>query len=216
MFNRTSRTPFIIVAPTGARKTKAHHPNLPISITEIRDETVACAETGAQALHRFVRDEKSRDTLDCSHFGKVLIALLGFPIQITTEPREMFGVKERIACLINQCPRAASVSIKEIARHPELEPRIYDTCWDEGIAVQHILSNLSDWHKLAAWRASWIVRGGQRKVILALDTQSEPNAADVDDLEALKTIVTCSWPNDGLRLRWPRFVALAASAPTCA
>ena len=49
-------TPLVVmVAPNGARRTKADHANLAITPTEIADEAARCARAGASVLHVPVR-----------------------------------------------------------------------------------------------------------------------------------------------------------------
>lgn len=44
----------IMAAPNGARKTKADHPNLPITVDEVVAEARACREARAAMLHAHV------------------------------------------------------------------------------------------------------------------------------------------------------------------
>ena len=58
-------TPLVVmVAPNGARRTKADHPNLPLIPAEIAREAERCAAAGASVLHLHVRDEDGRHSLD--------------------------------------------------------------------------------------------------------------------------------------------------------
>jgi uncharacterized protein (DUF849 family) len=54
----------IMVAPTGARRSKLDHPGLPISACEIALTARACADAGAGAIHLHVRDRSGGHSLD--------------------------------------------------------------------------------------------------------------------------------------------------------
>jgi 3-keto-5-aminohexanoate cleavage enzyme len=54
----------VIVAPTGARRSKADHAGLPITPDEIAAEAARCCAAGATVLHLHVRDEDGAHTLD--------------------------------------------------------------------------------------------------------------------------------------------------------
>lgn len=193
MFARSSTSPMIMVAPTGARRGKDDHPRLPLSTAEICEETVECAAVGADALHLHVRDAAGVHSLDSGLYQEVITeirsALPGFPVQVTTESAGLFSVEQQLACLRQLRPKAASISVREIARSPELAPQVYGLCADEGIAVQHILFDLADWQRLSAWHSNGIVRHGQCDVLFVLGAYSPPRAAAPGDLQALASII---------------------------
>jgi len=197
MFTRKESSPLIMVAPNGARKTKADHPNVPITIQEIRDETVACAAAGADALHLHIRDDAGDHTLDAGRYreaiDEVQSVLPGFPIQVTTESAGLFDVNHQLACLKELRPSAASISIKEIAGCSDLAQSVYGLCEDEGTSVQHILYDLADWHMLRTWQQAGIVRAGQVDVIYVLGRYAPPRAASPRDVEPLKSLIS-DWP----------------------
>ena len=58
----------IMVAPNGARKGHAEHPNLPLTAEALATDARACQAAGAQAMHMHVRDNAGRHTLDASRY----------------------------------------------------------------------------------------------------------------------------------------------------
>ncbi len=70
-----ARLPRVMVAPNGARRTKADHPRLPVAVDEIVSEAKACLEAGATALHAHVRDDQGRHSLDPGRYRELLSAL---------------------------------------------------------------------------------------------------------------------------------------------
>ena len=56
--------PFLMVAPNGARRGKADHASLPLTLAETLATARACHAAGADALHLHVRDEAGAHSLD--------------------------------------------------------------------------------------------------------------------------------------------------------
>ncbi len=199
MFSRKEAFPLIMVAPNGARKSKADHPNLPVAIGEIRNETVACAAAGADALHLHIRDSAGRHSLDPGLYREAIdeihTVLPGFPIQVTTESAGIFDVDQQLDCLKVLRPRAASISVREIARRSDLAPNIYGLCNDEGVSVQHILYDKNDWQCLNAWHEAGIVRDKQRDVIFVLGQYAPAKDACLRDVDDLAPMISANIEN---------------------
>ena len=136
-------SPFILVAPTGARRGKADHPAMPVTIPEIIHTARGCYDIGADGLHLHVRDKDGRHTLDAGLYNEALaelaLAVPGLRLQITTEAADRFNVDTQLACLKQVRPGWASISVREIARSPDMADAVYGTCADNGTEVQHIL-----------------------------------------------------------------------------
>ena len=137
--------PMIMVAPTGARRGKADHPALPVTLPEIVQTAEACAAAGADALHLHIRDDQGRHSLDAGRYREALQELAraapALRIQITTESAGVFGVDAQLACLEQVAPAWASVSVREVARAPELAARLYHG--SEGCAEYAVVGNLA-------------------------------------------------------------------------
>jgi len=185
--------PLIMVAPNGARRGKADHPALPVTLPEIVETARACFTAGAGALHLHVRDDAGRHSLDPGRYAEALAELAravpAMRVQITTESAGVFGVEDQLSCLTRLKPRWASVSVREIARDPALAPRLYAACAANGTEVQHILYDAEDAALLADWQARGIVRPGQDSTILVLGryaTGQLARPADIGPLLAAK------------------------------
>ncbi len=113
-------TPLVImVAPNGARRTKADHPRLPITPAEIADEAARCAEAGASVLHVHVRSDDGRHTLDAELYRAAIDAVrqrLGerMVIQVTTEAVGRYGPAEQMAMVRELRPEAVSLALAEL------------------------------------------------------------------------------------------------------
>lgn len=179
--------PFIMIAPTGARRSKADHRALPITIPEILAEARACAALGADALHLHVRDADAKHSLDHGLYTEALESLHEdlptLRIQVTTESAGRYDVSEQTACLETLAPDWASVSIREIARAPQRASRIYHGCAERGTEIQHILYDQNDLAQLLTWKRDGTIPDEKTGVIFVLGSYIEPRDAIPTDLD---------------------------------
>jgi uncharacterized protein (DUF849 family) len=68
-------TTLITVAPTGAESTKQDVPNLPTTLAELVQTSVACEAAGAAMVHVHIRDAEHRPTLDLGRLTETVAAL---------------------------------------------------------------------------------------------------------------------------------------------
>ena len=137
----------IMVAPNGARRTKADHPRLPITPAEIADEAVRCAEAGASVLHVHVRSDDGRHTLDAELYRAAIDAVrqrLGerMVIQVTTEAVGRYGPAEQMAMVRELRPEAVSLALAELIPDEGASSEVaafLDWLKHERIAPQYIL-----------------------------------------------------------------------------
>ena len=180
------KQPYIMVAPTGARRTKSDHPKLPVTLTEIIQTAEACFKGGANALHLHVRDDDGAHSLDTGRYKEALaemqIRLPDMDVQITTESAGIFDVADQLACLQAVKPSWASVSIREVSRAPALAKRLYQTCCDNETVVQHILYNAEDVALLDDWQTKGIIDTSQNSVIFVLGRYTAGQESQPDDL----------------------------------
>ncbi|PIE16279.1 MAG: 3-keto-5-aminohexanoate cleavage protein [Rhodobacterales bacterium] len=185
------KKPFIMVAPNGARRSKADHPAVPITMSEIVETGRACHAAGADALHLHVRDDQGAHSLDPGRYRETLEALAGavpgLRIQITTEAVGIYDVAQQLACLEQVRPGWASISVREIARDTDLAPRVYAACADMGCEVQHILYDTDDATLLKRWQAEGVVRPGQGSVVFALGRYASGQTSAPSDLDPFLT-----------------------------
>lgn len=183
------RHPFVMVAPTGARRQPAEHPALPVTLPQIVGTARDCFAAGAAGLHLHVRDGEGRHSLDPGRYREALAELAQsvpkMRVQVTTEAAGIYSVEDQLATLADLRPDWASISVREIARAPELAHRVYGTCAAAGTEVQHILYDAADVRLLIDWTAKGVVRAGQDRVILVLGRYSEGQVSSPDDLAPL-------------------------------
>ncbi|WP_145105797.1 3-keto-5-aminohexanoate cleavage protein [Cereibacter sediminicola] len=148
--------PRIMLAPNGARLTKADHPALPVTIPEIVSAALAGRAAGADGLHAHVRDAEGRHVLDAGLYAELLAELdrktPGFPVQVTTEAVGIYSPAEQRALVERLLPRLVSIAFREIAAEPDADVtrRFFAFCAEAGCHVQHILYDLEDIARLVA------------------------------------------------------------------
>jgi len=143
--SRLARLPAIMVAPNGARRTKADHPALPMTIAETVACAARCATAGAGAIHAHLRDGQGRHWLDAGAYRE-LIAEMGravpaMPVQITTEAAGRYDPAEQRALLQQVTPEGVSIALAEMLADGDRAAarRSYHALAEAGVAVQHIL-----------------------------------------------------------------------------
>ena len=113
----------LAVAPNGGRKTKADHPELPLTADELARTAAECLERGASMIHLHVRDAEGRHCLDpeayraviartCQEVGDRLV------LQITSESLGRFSPAEQRASVLRTNPEAVSLALRELAPEP--------------------------------------------------------------------------------------------------
>ena len=180
--------PFVMVAPTGARRSKADHPGLPITPEEIAQTAKACHRAGADALHLHVRDDAGQHSLDVGRYRAAIDAVQAtvpeMVIQVTTEAAGRFGPQEQFAMLKDLKPRWASASLRELAREPDVAIELYAMCEDQGIHIQHIVYDAEDAALLAQYQSQDVL-GREESVILVLGSYTGTEQSHVDALRPL-------------------------------
>ena len=174
--SRLSVLPRIMVAPNGARRGKADHPALPVTIPEIVATAAACHAAGAGAVHAHVRDAEGQHVLDAGLYRELIAETArqvpGMPVQITTEAVGRYSPAEQRALLREVAEDAEGVSIalsELLADDNTAAARAsYHALAEAGVAVQHILYDAADVHRLAREIARGTVPGGALTTLCVL------------------------------------------------
>ncbi|MEV8468066.1 3-keto-5-aminohexanoate cleavage protein [Fluviibacterium sp. DFM31] len=178
---------YILAAPNGARRGHADHAALPVTLDEITATAGACFAAGAQGLHLHVRDDDGQHSLDAGRYTEALAelsrAVPKMDLQITTESAGKFDVPDQLACLRAVQPGWASISVREVARAPDLADTLYGTCAAQGTRVQHILYGAEDASLLARWKAEGVVRPEQVERIFVLGRYTTGQVSTPADLD---------------------------------
>lgn len=177
----------IMVAPNGARKTHADHPNLPLNTDAIGREARACRDAGAQAIHLHVRDDKAAHSLDAIRYRDAIAAVRrsagdDIVVQITTEAVGLYSPREQIETVMAVQPEAVSIATKELIPAPDAEAAaaaLYAWAYERRIAMQHIVYSPEEYARLLDLITRGVVPGSRHSLIFPLgryatDQQSDP------------------------------------------
>lgn len=180
--------PLIMVAPNGARRGKADHPALPVTIPELVACAQECFAAGAGGIHAHVRDEAGEHVLDAGLYRE-LIAELGvaapdMAVQITTEAVGRYAPAEQRTLVAAVRPTMVSVALREITAEPDerLTRSFFHDCAEAGIAVQHILYSAEDVDHLAALIARGTIPQGEIQLLHVLGRYSAGQQSSPSDL----------------------------------
>jgi 3-keto-5-aminohexanoate cleavage enzyme len=166
--------PQIMVAPNGARRRKADHPALPITIPEIVACAATCHTAGADGIHAHVRDAEGAHVLDAGLYGELLAELArvvpAMQVQVTTEAVGRYTPAEQRRLVETLCPPAVSIALREITAEPDLgvTRRFFSFCAEARIAVQHILYDTREVDRLAILLREGVVPAEGLQVIHVL------------------------------------------------
>ena len=189
--------PNIMVAPNGARRTKADHPALPITIAEVVATAKACQQAGADGLHAHVRNAEGGHVLDSGLYKELLAELAhatpDLYVQITTEAVGIYTPEQQRALVRTVQPKAVSISIREMmseGENPEIA-RFYHDQWHAGTGIQHILYGTDDIALLQDLCERGIVPKNDLKLLFVLGRYTAGQVSSPSDLhpflDALKT-----------------------------
>jgi 3-keto-5-aminohexanoate cleavage enzyme len=196
-------TPLVVmVAPNGARRTKADHPELPITPAEIADEAARCAEAGASVLHLHVRSDDGRHTLDVDRYGAAIDALrrkLGerMVIQITTEAVGRYGPAEQMALVRELHPEAVSLALAELMpddRGADEAAAFLDWLRRERIAPQYILYAPDEVVRFHDLRRRGVIPQRRPFALFVLGRYAERTEADPRELLAFLALHDAACP----------------------
>jgi 3-keto-5-aminohexanoate cleavage enzyme len=199
-----SALPYLMVAPNGARRTKADHPALPLTLPELVTCAGACAKMGADGIHVHLRDAHGGHLLDAGLYQETLAELRRtvpqMALQITTEAVGLYDASAQRAVALNGGAPLVSASVVELHRDtPEaVNQSFYQECADRGIALQHILYSPSDFVLLKRLLPSDLFHSPAMQLIFVLGRYSVDQESDPQDLmpylETLKNYkITPDW-----------------------
>ncbi len=178
-----------MVAPNGARRSKADHPELPVSVPETVVAARACYEAGAKGLHAHIRDRNGQHSLDARKYAELLACMKSevphMIVQITTESAGIYSPVEQRDLLERLRPPFASVAIREMLSDGDRvsASRVYQSAADTGSSIQHILYDELDLALLARSIENGTVPSEPVQVLLVLGAYDFQKQACPDDLQ---------------------------------
>ncbi len=184
----------LMVAPNGARRTKADHPALPLSPREIAAEAKAAMAAGAVAIHLHVRDAAGAHSLDAERYREALAALRaavgdGMIAQITTEAAGRFTPREQMACVRALVPGAVSLALRELAPDDGKETlaragAFFRRVAQAGVSAQFILYSPDDVRRFVRLREEGVVPFARPFLLMVLGRHAADGESAPEELDA--------------------------------
>lgn len=183
----------IMAAVNGARRTKADHPALPVTVAEIAEDVAACAEAGAAMAHVHARDGEGRHALDVALYERAFTQIAAraghdFLVQATTEAAGRYAPDAQIALVKALRPAAVSIAVSELLPDPTddaARTRFRELCgWMQAHAVwpQFILYRAEEVETLMRLHAQGDIPFIEPFLLFVLGRYSEEQVASPDDL----------------------------------
>ncbi len=180
--------PRLMVAPNGARRGKADHPELPVTLPEIVQTARVCAKAGADGLHLHLRDANGAHVLDAGLYREALAELRGavpdMAVQATTEAAGRYSAPHQRRVALDSGAALVSAALREMtADTPDaVATAFYRDCAERGIAVQHILYAPEDFDLLTRLLPAPLLRAPDLQLIFVLGRYSRDQESDPADL----------------------------------
>lgn len=183
----------LIAAPNGARRTKADHPNLPMTPSEIAAEAVRCRDAGASVLHLHVRDDTGAHSLDAGLYREAMAAVrdavgADLILQPTTEAVGRYSPDKQMAVIRELAPEAVSVALREILTEgADDTPAREFFAWlrERRVWAQIILYDVADIERFIALRETGLFVVARPSLLLVLGRYTEGQRSDPADLDPM-------------------------------
>ncbi len=196
--------PNIMVAPNGARRTRADHPAIPMTVAQTVSVARACQAAGADGIHAHVRDESGKHVLDAGLYKELIAELAAqapsLAVQITTEAVGHYQPAQQRQLVADVQPSRVSVSMTEMLANNEMDAarQFYHHCLAEGVGVQHILYSADELLRLARLVDEGIMPPKDLQLLFVLGRYSENQQSSADDLlpflgQLKKTGLSADW-----------------------
>lgn len=194
--------PTLMVAPNGARRGKADHPELPVTIPEIVATAMACSQAGATGIHAHVRDAEGRHVLDVGLYQELMAELArAVPqmfVQVTSEAAGRYGPAEQRAVVEALAPPSVSVALREMIPEPSELPaarRFYQWAAEAGVTIHHIAYARDELERLLSLIGDGTIPGTAHQVMLVLGSYDGSRESHADDIPALIAPIAAAPPD---------------------
>lgn len=199
--------PRLMVAPNGARRTKADHPALPLHLDELVQTAIDCHRAGATGMHLHVRDAAGNHSLDVGLYREALAALRNalpdFFLQVTSEAAGIFGPAAQMQMIRELRPYSVSLALSEVMRDPtdqDTARAFYAWAHEEGIGIHHISYTPSELGVFLEYVKAGIIPGRQHQLQLVLGSYASARPSHPADLGAYLTLLDAA--EGDLALDW--------------
>ncbi len=203
MGNIVDFSPMVIcVAPNGARRGKADHSEVPLTVRELVATALACREAGAAMMHFHVRDADGIHTLDPGLYQKALRELeraVGgdMLLQVSSESAGLYTAAQQIGLMKELAPHCLSCGLREFIpdrRSFDRGYKFFTQLGKTGALVQFIIYSPPDVQWYETLRAEGVIGADNHMLLFVLGSRMEPvtGAGDISAyLAQLKS--SCPW-----------------------
>lgn len=175
----------VMVAPTGAQRSKAEHPKLPLSAAEIAAEAERCVAAGATALHLHVRTGSGDHSLNPALYRAALAALKAtvgerMVIQITTEAVGRYQLATQMRVVEELRPEAVSLTLRELVPDSSAADQVAPFLrWlvRQKIAPQYVLHEPAEVERFQALHRQGVIPQRQPFVLFLLGRKDGQGAS---------------------------------------
>lgn len=180
----------ITVAPNGAYKQLADHPQVPITAATLAVTAKQCLEAGAAMLHLHIRDAQGRHSLDVEGYREALRqvrAAVGdaLVLQVTSEAAKVYQAPAQIAMVRELRPEAVSVSLRELDQ-PEIGEAglaaFFGWLAAERVMTQVIIYDVADLTRWQALRQAGVIPAAPWFLLFVLGRYSAGQQSSPHDL----------------------------------
>ena len=165
----------LAVAPNGARKTKADHPNIPLNSAEIAQTAKDCLTAGASMMHLHVRKpEDNSHSLSVELYQQAITAINhscknGLFVQVTSEAVGIYFPEEQFEMIHALKPTAVSIGLREIKSLDEsVIHEHFVQMKKSNIHPQIILYNEYDLDAYHDWLRRKVLPGNEYPILLVI------------------------------------------------
>lgn len=199
--------PNLMVAPNGARRGKADHPALPITLDELVATATACRTAGADGIHIHVRDENAVHSLDVGQYREAIAAIEsampGFFLQVTSEAAGRFGPEAQMQMIKELRPSSVSLAYSELMRPPvdaATATAFYSWAAENAVTIHHIAYSPDELRTFLKAIDQGIVSGTHHQLQLVLGSYAGSEPSRPSDLDAYQTQINAR--REDLSLEW--------------
>jgi len=208
-----------MVAPNGARRSKKHHPNIPLSDEALIEAVIQCQREGADGAHLHIRDENGAHLLDANRYQKLLERLQkaspAMYLQVTSESAGVYTSDQQQAMMRVLKPRYVSVAMREMVRCPEdwtEATNFYDWANSNNVQIHHILYSPSELKTFISAVSEGKIQGNHHLLLFVLGNYDGTEISEPKNVSAYTKLLQEA-PND-LSFDW-MLCAFGKEETTC-
>jgi len=190
----------VMSAPSGARRTGADHPAIPVTAGQLADCAQSLLDVSAAVLHLHVRDRDGRHSLGAGLYREAIAAIHArvgdqVLIQATTEAVGIYSPDQQMAMVRELRPEAVSLALSELCPDEASEidaGNFFHWLADENIWPQYILYSAADVARFDRLRRKGLFAEERPFCLFVLGRYAEQQLGEVADLDVMLAAADCN------------------------